>query len=79
MVSFAEFLPVEGMPSYARGFVEIFPLRHYYLFHVQETIWGSGPAGWWKEVIHLLVFLLLPYVLIRRLESAYIRQDYERN
>ena len=71
-------LPVEAMPSYARGFAEIFPLRHYYLFHVQETIWGSGFAGWWKEVIHMLLFLLLPYVLVRRLESAYIKQDYAR-
>ena len=26
----------------------------------------------------MLLFLLLPYVLVRRLESAYIKQDYAR-
>ena len=72
-------LPVEVMPPYLQGFSAIFPLRHYYLFHVQETIWGSGFAGWWQEVVHLLLFLFLPPVVMRRLHSAYIKQDYEKD
>jgi ABC-2 type transport system permease protein len=72
-------LPVEAMPPYVQGFSAIFPLRHYYLFHVQETIWGSGFAGWWKEAVHLLLFLFLPFTLIGRLGHAYKYQDYERN
>ena len=72
-------LPVEAMPPYVQGFSAIFPLRHYYLFHVQETIFGSGMAGWWKEVVHLLLFLFLPPLVTGRLERAYIRQDYERD
>ena len=79
-ISLAGFtFPVEGMPPYIQGFSAIFPLRHYYLFHVQETIWGSGFAGWWQEVVHLLLFLFLPPVFFRRLKSAYFLQDYERN
>ncbi len=79
-ISLAGFtFPVEGMPPYIQGFSAIFPLRHYYLFHVQETIWGSGFAGWWQEVVHLLLFLFLPSVFFRRLKSAYFLQDYERN
>jgi ABC-2 type transport system permease protein len=72
-------LPVEAMPPYVQGFSAIFPLRHYYLIHVQETLWGSGFAGCWKEVVHLLLFLFLPATLMWRLEHAYIFQDYERN
>ena len=72
-------LPVEAMPPYVQGFSAIFPLRHYYLIHVQETLWGSGFAGCWKEVVHLLLFLFLPATLMWRLEHAYIYQDYERN
>ncbi len=72
-------LPVEAMPPYVQGFSVIFPLRHYYLIHAQETIFGGGFPFWWKEVVHLLLFLLLPATLIRRLEKAYILQNYERN
>ena len=72
-------LPVEAMPPYVQGFSAIFPLRHYYLFHAQETIWGSGFAGWWREVIHLLLFMLLPAVFMKRLRTAYVKQDYERD
>ena len=72
-------LPVEAMPPYVQGFSAVFPLRHYYLFHVQETIWGSGFAGWWQESVHLLLFLFLPFTLIGRLGHAYKYQDYERN
>ena len=79
-ISLAGFtFPVEGMPPYIQSFSAIFPLRHYFLFHVQETIWGSGFAGWWQEVVHLLLFLFLPPVFFRRLKSAYFLQDYERN
>jgi len=79
-ISLAGFsLPVEAMPPYIQGFSAIFPLRHYYLLHVQETLWGSGFAGCWKEVVHLLLFLFLPAVLMRRLQHAYIYQDYERD
>lgn len=72
-------LPVEVMPPFLQGFSAIFPLRHYYLFHVQETIWGSGFSGWWQEAVHLLLFLFLPPFVMKRLHSAYIKQDYEKD
>lgn len=72
-------LPVEAMPPYIQGFSVIFPLRHYYLIHVQQTLWGSGFAGCWEEIVHLLLFLFLPPILMKRLEKAYVLQDYERN
>lgn len=71
-------LPVEAMPSYIQGIAEIFPLRHYYLFYVQEGIFGAGFAGWYKEVMHMLVFLFLPLLVMKRLEKAYIYQNYPK-
>lgn len=72
-------LPVEAMLPGLRGFSAIFPLRHYYLFYVQEAIFGSGFAGWWQEVVHLLLFLGLPLPVFRWLEDAYVNQRYEKD
>ena len=72
-------LPVEAMLPGLRGFSAIFPLRHYYLFYVQEASFGSGFAGWWQEVVHLLLFLGLPLPVFRRLEDAYVNQRYEKD
>jgi ABC-2 type transport system permease protein len=69
-------LPVQAMPTYIQSFAMAFPLRHYYLFYVQEAIFASGFAGWWKEVIHLLVFLVLPPLSMWRLADAYRHQNY---
>jgi len=72
-------LPVETLMSEIQGFSIMFPLRHYYQFFVQEGMFASGFAGWYPEVMHLLVFLLVPFIVIKRLERAYINQDYSKN
>ena len=72
-------LPVEAMPRILNGFTYMFPLRHYYLFEVQEAFYGSGFAGWWQEALWLLAFLIPPFFLLPRLKSAYINQDYPKN
>jgi len=46
---------------------------------VQEAIFGSGFAGWWQQVVCLLLFLGLPPIVMRRLEDAYINERYERD
>ena len=69
-------LPIEAMPPYIQGLSAIFPLRHYYLFYVQEAIFGAGFAGWWKEVIYLLLFFFVPLTGLVRLKNAYIHQNY---
>lgn len=71
-------LPVETMPPYIQGLAEAFPLRHYFLFYSREVIFGTGFAGWWQEVIHLLIFLLLPSLVIYRLKGAYVRQNFPK-
>ena len=72
-------LPIEAMPPYIQGLSVAFPLRHYYLFYVQEVIFGAGFAGWWKEVIWMLCFLFLPLVGLKRLKNAYIYQNYPKD
>ena len=71
-------LPVETMPPYIQGLAEAFPLRHYFLFYSREVIFGTGFAGWWQEVIHLLIFRLLPSLVIYRLKGAYVRQNFPK-
>ena len=71
-------LPLEAMPPYIQGLAAIFPLRHYYLFYVQEAIFGAGFAGWWKEVIYLMLFLFIPLAGLIRLKNAYIHQNYPK-
>lgn len=72
-------LPVEVMPPFIQGFAAVFPLRHYYLFFVQESLFGSGMAGWWQEAAHLLLFLFLPLAVLYRLKRAYIFQNYPKD
>ena len=72
-------LPIEAMPPYIQGLAAAFPLRHYYLFYVQEAIFGAGFAGWWKHVIYLLIFILLPLIGLVRLKKAYIHQNFPKD
>ena len=71
-------LPLEAMPPYIQGLAVMFPLRHYYLFHVQEVIFGAGFAGWWQEVIHMLMFLFIPLAGLKRLKNVYIHQNFPK-
>lgn len=71
-------LPVETMPPYIQGLAEAFPLRHYFQFYSREVIFGTGFAGWYKEVIHLLIFVLLPAFALYRLKRAYILQNFPK-
>jgi len=72
-------LPIGAMPPYIQGLAAAFPLRHYYLFYVQEAIFGAGFAGWWKQVIYLLIFILLPLIGLVRLKKAYIHQNFPKD
>lgn len=72
-------LPIEAMPPYIQGWLSAFPLRHYYEFYVQEAIFGAGFAGWWKQVIYLLIFILLPLIGLVRLKKAYIHQNFPKD
>jgi ABC-2 type transport system permease protein len=78
--SFAGFtLPISSLPVALQGMSWLYPLRFYYKIYVQEAIFGVGFSGWWISAVALLVFLLIPLLGIKRLEGAYINQNYPRN
>lgn len=72
-------LPIEAMPAWIQGWSAAFPIRHYYLFYVQEVIFGAGFAGWWQEVVHMLLFILLPLPVLGRLKGAYVNLNFPKN
>ncbi|MCF0175242.1 MAG: ABC transporter permease [Bacteroidales bacterium] len=72
-------LPVEVMPAPFTGLTCVFPLRHYYLFFIQEGIHATGFGGWYVQLLCFMAFLFLPLLVWRRLKNAYIRQDYPQN
>ncbi|HBH09532.1 MAG TPA: ABC transporter permease [Rikenellaceae bacterium] len=72
-------LPIEAMPPYIQGLAAAFPLRHYYEFYVQEAFFGAGFAGWWKQAIYLLLFILVPLIGLTRLKKAYIHQNFPKD
>lgn len=72
-------LPVEVMPRFLQGLSNVFPLRHYYLFETQVSMFGCGFSGWWEEMVCLLCFTILPLLFLPRLKSAYINQNYPKN
>lgn len=78
--SFAGFtLPISSLPVALQGMSWLYPLRFYYKIYVQEAIFGTGFSCWWTSAVALLVFLLIPLLGIKRLEGAYINQNYPRN
>lgn len=72
-------LPVEAMPPYVQGLAAAFPLRHYFEFYTQEVFFGSGFAGWWQQVVYLLIFILVPLLGLTRLKKAYIHQNFPKD
>lgn len=79
-ISFAGFtLPIEAMHPAIRGLAQAFPLRHYFIIYTHEVILGTGPAAWWPEAIHLMLFQFLPLSVMIRLKKAYIYQNYPKD
>ena len=75
--SFSGFtFPVEAMPVALQGVSVLFPLRFYYLFYVQEAMFGAGLAGCWQYLVYMLIFLVGPLCVGGRLKRAYLNQNY---
>ena len=72
-------LPVEAMPSGLKGLSMIYPLRYYYEIYVQAGIFGSGFGQWYRYAVVMMLFLFLPFTVLKRLSSAYEYLDYPRN
>lgn len=68
--------PVMAMHPSLQLLSNLFPLRHYFLIYVNQTLNGY-PAGYaWKAWLALLLFALLPLLLLKRLHTAVADYGY---
>ena len=72
-------LPVEAMPAGLRGLSAMYPLRYYYEIYVHVGIFDNPFGMWYVYVLAMLAFCFLPFFVLRRLKSAYVKLDYARN
>jgi ABC-2 type transporter. len=68
--------PLESMPGPIWMIGQLFPLRYYYLIYVHAGMLGGGYGSCWYCFIALLCFILLPLLVIKRLESAMVKMNY---
>lgn len=68
--------PVMAMHPALQVLSNLFPLRHYFLIYVSQTLNGYPMVYAWKPYLALLLFVLLPLLLLRRLRTVMLNYDY---
>ncbi len=68
--------PVMAMHPILQGLSNLFPLRHYFLIYVDQALNGYSMVFSWTNYVALLVFMLLPFFVIKRLKEALIYYKY---
>jgi len=68
--------PIDAMPPLAQGPSILFPMRHYFQIYANEVLNGSPFSYSIVYYAALLAFLILPFLVVRRLENALINQNY---
>ena len=62
--------PIEAMPHGAQIFADLFPIRHYFKIYVNEALSGA-PIGYsFIYFAAMTAFLILPFLVYRRLRKA---------
>ena len=68
--------PVMAMHPTLQGLAYLFPLRHYYLLYVNLALNGYPLIYAWESVVALLLFTLLPFIVIRHLNTVVTQYKY---
>ncbi|MBO4692210.1 MAG: ABC transporter permease [Bacteroidales bacterium] len=68
--------PVEMMIPPMQGFAQIFPIRQYYLVYVKWAMLDSGVGECWVNLLGMCIFLVLPFLVLNRLQNAMIKLNY---
>lgn len=68
--------PVMAMHPALQVLSNLFPLRHYFLIYVSQTLNGYPMVYAWKPYLALLLFVLLPLLLLKRLRTVMLNYDY---
>jgi ABC-2 type transport system permease protein len=72
--------PVDSMPPVVQYWASAFPVRHYMMIFQNQLLTGFGPGYSYFSYIFLMLFLMLPFIILVRLKSALIYQNYfEKN
>lgn len=67
--------PVMAMHPTLQALSNLFPLRHYFLLYVNQALNGYPIIFAWHAVVGLLLFLLLPFFVMKKLR--YIMENYK--
>lgn len=69
--------PVSAMYPSIQALSNLFPLRHYYLIYVDQALNGRSFFYSCPHYIALLLFLLLPFFVLRNLKKALLYFEYQ--
>ena len=68
--------PVLAMNGSVQALSMLFPLRHYFLIYVSQTLDGNGMIYSWNSYIALFIFMVLPFIFMIRLKRELIHSFY---
>lgn len=68
--------PVMAMSPVLQALSNLFPLRHYFLIYVNLALNGYPLIYAWHSVVALLLFILLPFLVLKRLRTAMLHYVY---
>lgn len=68
--------PVMAMHPMLQALTNLFPLRHYFIIYVDQALNGYAMIYSWRSYVALLLFVLLPFLIIRRLKKALLTYTY---
>ena len=64
--------PVMAMHPTLQALTNLFPLRHYFLIYVNQALNGYPMAYAWVNYVALLLFMVLPFLVLKRLQHALV-------
>ncbi|MFC3551008.1 ABC transporter permease [Lysobacter cavernae] len=68
--------PAWSMPVMIKLWSALLPLTHYLTLHVQQVSMGAGAANAWLQMLPLLAFAVLPFVLLPRWQRLLSQPAY---
>lgn len=68
--------PVMAMHPTLQALCVLFPLRHYFLLYANLALNGYPLIYAWHSVVALLIFMLLPFFVLKRLRTIMLHYIY---
>lgn len=68
--------PTMAMHPTLQALASLFPLRHYFLLYVNLALNGYPMIYAWTAIVALMLFMLLPFLILKRLERTLLHYEY---